>query len=92
MYLGEIGCSFILSRSRVAGPPFWGQGVTAWYQSVSDRFRGIVSDRSMGIVSDRFMGIVSDRFMGIKGRVGSGALELRLEEATVLPLECFRAR
>ena len=35
-------CSCILSRSRVAGPPFWGQGVTTWYQSLVERFMGIV--------------------------------------------------
>ena len=65
VYLGEIGFIIILSRSRVAGPPFWGQGVTAWYQSVSYRLLGL------GVES------------------GSGSLELRLEEATVLPLEWF---
>jgi hypothetical protein len=38
------------------------------------------------------MGIVRVRLLRIKGRVGSGALELRLEEATLVPLEYFRAR
>ena len=65
LYLGEIGVIVILPRSCVAGPPSWGQGVTAWYQSVSYRLLGF------GVES------------------GSGSLELRLEEATVLPLEWF---